>query len=80
MTVAIAVSRVIGSNTAWVLCSIRGPTARMSAKNTESSVPRSAMRAKILEMLDVQGFRRVGARMPPRGLVVAHAHQEGVEM
>ena len=41
---AIAASKVTGSNTARVLRLIRGPTANPSAKKTESSLPRSAIR------------------------------------
>ena len=40
---AIADSKVTGSKIAWVLYLTRGPTARPSAKNTESSFPRSAI-------------------------------------
>jgi len=45
VTAAIAASRVIGSKTVVTLCSRRCPTARVSAKKTASSLPRSAIRA-----------------------------------
>ena len=80
VTAARAASSVSGSSPPSALCRTLPSRARPSARNTESSLPRSAIVASSWKWRRSVTWRGSVSGMPPGRLVVADAHEEGVQM